>query len=328
MQCTNKILAIIPGKFGDPPGSLFVPCGKCLMCRVARSREWGLRCLHEMQYHEESVFATLTYNPTFLPWKMDLQKKELQNYIKRLRKSLEPRKIRYLASGEYGDINNIPDGTDERPQDPDYWTYYARGFGRPHYHLIIFGVSLHEHKLTLLHTGKPENGYKCTGGPIYDAWTDPITHYSKGFIVLGAVTYNSARYCVEYIFKQVDKINARIKYRDLQQPFKLQSQGLGGQYAIENQDQLCYNYTTTLQGHELGLPRYYQKKIINTPERREEFHEKARKANEARRDIWRRKGVPEEEIERHIQEARIQKQRDVSHRIHDKEIQNRRKIKP
>ncbi len=318
MQCTNKVLAIIPNTFGKPPGSMFVPCGKCTMCKIAKAREWGLRCLHEMQYHKESIFVTLTYNSTFLPSKLNLNKKVLVNFIKRLRKSLEPRKIKYLASGEYGDIDNIPQ------TDPDYWTYFARGFGRPHYHLIIFGLSLTEHKLTLLKPGKPEKGYKCHGGPIHNTWTDPDTKYSLGYTVLGAVTFNSSRYCVEYIFKQVDRFKGYHQYRGLQQPFKLQSQGLGKQYALDNQEQLCYEMQITLGGKPLALPRYYQKKLLTTPERRDKFHEKARLAELARQQIWEKKGVPKEEIEHYIQNARTQKQMEVEHRINDKKIQKRK----
>jgi len=59
-----------------------IPCGKCVACRLARSREWALRCMHEASLSDNNIFVTLTYRPD------------------RLRKSVGP--CRYYACGEYG----------------------------------------------------------------------------------------------------------------------------------------------------------------------------------------------------------------------------------
>lgn len=94
---------------------MFVPCGSCLGCRIAHSREWSLRLLHELGYWDHAVFLTLTYDEEHCP--LSLSKRELQLFWKRLRKELAPRKIKYFACGEYGDT-----------------------YGRPHYHAIVFGL--------------------------------------------------------------------------------------------------------------------------------------------------------------------------------------------
>lgn len=96
------------------------PCGQCLPCRINRRRVWTLRLMLEGLNHAESSFVTLTYAPEFLPDNGSLIKKHVQGFLKRLRKSLEPQKIRYFACGEYGEISQ-----------------------RPHYHLIIFGLPPH-----------------------------------------------------------------------------------------------------------------------------------------------------------------------------------------
>jgi len=44
-----------------------IPCGRCVGCRLERSRQWAMRCMHEASLHEENIFITLTYNPENLP---------------------------------------------------------------------------------------------------------------------------------------------------------------------------------------------------------------------------------------------------------------------
>lgn len=104
-------------------GAALVPCGQCLPCRISRSREWGVRAMHELDSWDSGTFLTLTYSDEFLPFAPNgaptLVKDHLVNYIKRVRRDIayDGRKLKYLASGEYGD---------------DY--------KRPHYHLILFGI--------------------------------------------------------------------------------------------------------------------------------------------------------------------------------------------
>lgn len=277
MQCIN------PFHVQDDQGYLAVPCGKCRMCKIARAREWALRIGHEVAYHDESVFVTLTYRDEFLPPLCSLQKSALRNYVKRLRRSLEPRKIRYFASGEYGEEN-----------------------GRPHYHLIVFGVSLSEHKLELVNRFNQDLGYKCLGGPLKDAWKDVNTGYSLGHVVVGTVTYDSARYTADYVQKAYDKEYNKKVYGDLEPPFSSKSQGLGRDYAIDNKDQLLYNAACTIRGKEVGVPKYYQNLIFNTPEKKQILRDKAAKAEEESVEFWRKKGVQEHEIPFKMRAGRLQ----------------------
>jgi len=93
-----------------------LPCGKCLNCRETRSAEWALRLEHESHYWTDTCFLTLTYDEENLLID-DLDPVELKNFIKRLRKVIKV-PIKYYACGEYGEL-----------------------YGRPHYHLIVFGLS-------------------------------------------------------------------------------------------------------------------------------------------------------------------------------------------
>ena len=78
-----------------------------------------MRMLHELSDYEDAVFVTLTYDEDHIPSNHSLKKSDLQKWFKRVRKEIEPKKIRYFACGEYGDKTQ-----------------------RPHYHAIIFGLSL------------------------------------------------------------------------------------------------------------------------------------------------------------------------------------------
>lgn len=82
-----------------------------------------LRCQLELTQHEGAVFITLTYDEKFLP--PTLVKRDLQLWLKRLRKSFGPtRSVRFFASGEYGTKKK-----------------------RPHYHVILYGATLEDEQL-------------------------------------------------------------------------------------------------------------------------------------------------------------------------------------
>ena len=95
---------------------LRLPCGSCLGCRMSRAREWALRCSLESAFHDETCWVTLTYDDQHKP--PTLSKDHLSKWVKRLRARLGDRRLRFFASGEYGEQ-----------------TY------RPHYHAILFGMS-------------------------------------------------------------------------------------------------------------------------------------------------------------------------------------------
>lgn len=105
---------------------MHVPCGKCAFCIKKAINSWCLRLRHEMDVSSSAYFITLTYNDEHLPFAFcdiktkkvsqgELCKRDLQLFIKRLRKSNPG--IRYFAVGEYGS-----------------------NFERPHYHVVLFNL--------------------------------------------------------------------------------------------------------------------------------------------------------------------------------------------
>lgn len=96
-------------------------CGKCTDCHNKYIQHWVFRLQMQQKQTHDCIFLTLTYDYSHIPFykgKFTLHKKDYQDFLKRLRKALPYRKIKYVLCGEYGENK-----------------------GRPHYHAIIFDVT-------------------------------------------------------------------------------------------------------------------------------------------------------------------------------------------
>lgn len=167
-------------KGSDVRRGLRLPCGQCIGCRLERSRQWAVRCMHEASLYKENCFITLTYNDENLPEHLSLQHEDFQKFMKRFRKAhsgtdmvIKNDKItypiRYYMAGEYGES----------------------GF-RPHYHACIFNFDFPDKKF-----------FKRTksGSPVFrsDILEDLWPH---GFSSIGEVNFQSAAYVARYIMKK------------------------------------------------------------------------------------------------------------------------------
>lgn len=217
--------------FVDVKG-LQVPCGQCIGCRLERTRQWAVRIMHESLMHEISSFVTLTYNNENLPPNASLVKKDLQNFYKRLRKVLDKeQKIRYYASGEYGD--------------PLYGS-------RPHYHNIIFN-----------YWPKDATFYKnSSGGKLYvSPFLEKI--WKKGFVVIGAVTFDTAAYCAKYCMKKINGERKEQHYGSRIPEFAVMSRrpGIGHDYYEKYKDEFVEDGKVVLQGRKMRPPLFYERKL-------------------------------------------------------------------
>lgn len=223
MQCTNPIsLVITKNKLLDTKQDLVVPCGKCLACRISKRREWKIRMLHELSYHDDASFITLTYSDQHLPTNNSLVKRDLQLFFKRLRKSY-PNKIKYFACGEYGEQTH-----------------------RPHYHAILFGLGLKDKQFVM------------DAWPYAD-WSVPtIQQKSFGIAEPDSIGY-VAGYIDKKYSGELEENEYQSTGRE--PVFKLSSNGLGLFFILDNSSDLARDLCLRLNGKEYSLPRYYLKKL-------------------------------------------------------------------
>lgn len=147
-----------------------VPCGQCAACRLAHSRQWAIRCVHEASCWPENAFITLTYADEALPPGRSLAYRDFQLFMKRFRKRLEGRGqfIRFYMCGEYGSQ-----------------------LGRPHYHALIFNWWPPDARLWR----RQRDNVLYTSAELSEDW-------GLGYAVVGGVSFESAAYVARYIMKK------------------------------------------------------------------------------------------------------------------------------
>lgn len=149
---------------------ILAPCGKCDSCRVRRNLELVSRLNFEADCHDYlPLFVTLTYRDEYLP--LDgVNKDDVQKFLKRLRNYFPHNNIRYFVASEYGAKR-----------------------GRPHYHLIIYGlpVSLSSNEFTSIQNA------------ICKAWVKP-SYYRKS---IDCIRHGSA---VTLYNNQLGQVDVRV----------------------------------------------------------------------------------------------------------------------
>lgn len=145
MSCTNPQCAFVPLKGGSPifcrlsdqpKGTFFhptygycrvvyLPCGGCLSCRRERRQELTLLQCCEASLNDDNWFITLTYDDKYFYSRnsippRSLIRDHLSDFCESMRHYCRYNggTFRFFACGEYGDR-----------------------YGRPHYHLSVFGLS-------------------------------------------------------------------------------------------------------------------------------------------------------------------------------------------
>lgn len=215
MMCTNPVVL----------ETGFFNCGKCQSCQAKVRQDWEIRLTNELKTSKTGICITLTYRNDCLPPGATLVKSDVQNYIKRIRQQLwrnrDNRRIKYFVAGEYGDR-----------------------FGRPHYHAIIFGLSMRDQHL------------------LHDKW-------QMGFTKVDILSPQSIRYVTKYLQKpSIFRGRAgRNLYRyqmHKEPPFRLMSQGIGLTWFLENiidcMRDKCVKWFDKIR----ALPKSYRRALMLT----------------------------------------------------------------
>lgn len=222
-----------------PAEAVRLACGQCVGCRIDKSREWALRCIHEASLYDDNCFVTLTYSDEQLPENGSLVKGHHQRFMKDLRKRIYPRKVRFLMCGEYGSADM-----------------------RPHYHFLLFGYDF----VDKVQWRKNANGDWLYRSPELEwLWT-------RGYSLVGDVTWQSAAYVARYALKKVNGEKAVERYcrdvdpetgecRVLEPEYICMSRrpGIGYEWYQKFKDDCRKDFLTAELGKVFRVPAYYDK---------------------------------------------------------------------
>ena len=254
----KRSIVFDPGRgFVDMPVS--VPCGQCIGCRLDRSRQWAIRCYHEAQLHGENSFITLTYDDAHLPPGGTLVKKDFQDFMKRLRERIAPRRVRYFHCGEYGEKTS-----------------------RPHYHACLFGFDFDDKALFR----------RSRGISLYVS--DTLSElWPFGFSTIGDVTFESAAYVARYILKKhlgeipgvqghVDTRTGEISEREREYTTMSRRPGIGREWYEKFKNEVYPHDEVIVQGRRMKPPRFYDR-ILEEEHEHEYLKVKAERKKAAER---------------------------------------------
>lgn len=212
---------------GEP---LKLPCGQCVGCRLERSRQWAIRCMNEAKMHPKNCVVTLTYDDVHLPADRSLVKRDLQLFMKRLRKA-HGSGIRFYACGEYGETTK-----------------------RPHYHCILFNFD-------------PADKVYYRKSAIDDnLWTSESLRliWGNGYCVVGEVTFESCAYVARYIIDKMTGPKADDWYTTddgviVEPEFTNMSRrpGIGTAYFKKFGAEVYTHDSQIVRGLEVRPPRFY-----------------------------------------------------------------------
>lgn len=247
MPCFHPLIAwqtdsgdVVFAERGKIKRELKLPCGQCVGCRLERSRQWAVRCMHESQMHENNSFVTLTYDDNHVPRDYSLNYRDYQLFMKRARKVYG--RVRFYMCGEYGET-----------------------FGRPHYHACLFGLRPSDLK---------EWRKSAAGFDLYRS-AELETLWPYGSVEVGEVTFESAAYVARYCMTKVTGKAAEAHYEavdgDTGEIYNKTPEftrmslkpGIGGTWYAKFGTDVFPRDRVVVRGFESTPPRYY-KKILDS----------------------------------------------------------------
>jgi hypothetical protein len=265
--CAAKNYKYIPSDGARFSELLDLPCGQCVGCRLAHSKGWAVRCMHEAQMYDNNCFITLTYAPEHLPVINGQPTLVLDHYQKFMKR------LRFLAKGLTPIVNPYP-SSDDICDYPVTWVHWPIRFfhageygeknGRPHYHACIFNYDFPD-KVKLPRKSP-------SGMTLYrSAFLEEIWPY--GFSSIGTVTFQSAAYVARYIMKkQNGPLSSRayaapcpetgeILYRSKEYTTMSRRPGIGSLWFDEYSSDVYPHDYVIVNGRKCRPPKFYDGRL-------------------------------------------------------------------
>lgn len=227
-QCADGGITFVERRKYDVVRELQLPCGQCIGCRLERSRQWAMRCLHEASlYGDNNSFITLTYEEANLP-PNGLDHEDFQKFMRRLRKEAAPQRIRFYMCGEYGEQ-----------------------LLRPHFHACLFNCSFIDQEIWATSE---------TGMDIYRSKTLERL-WPKGFSTVAPVTFETAAYTARYCMKKITGHNAKYWYGEKKPEYNAMSlkPGIGKRFLEKWEMDIYPRDYVIINGVKTKPPKYYDK---------------------------------------------------------------------
>lgn len=228
---------------------ILLPCGQCIGCRLEKSRQWALRCVHEASLHDDNCFITLTYDDVHLPPGGSLQLDDIQNFFKRFRDRIYPAKLRFFQCGEYG-----------------------TQLQRPHHHACIFGYDFPDKELF----------FRSSTG--FNVWRSPLLEdlWQFGFSSIGDLTFETAAYTARYIMKKINGDDAEEHYQGRKPEFITMSRrpGIAADWAKKYFSDIYPKDFVTIKGGIKCRPAKFYDRLFD------QFHHSEMKKIKSKRSAY------------------------------------------
>lgn len=282
---------IVFAERGRIHSEITLACGQCTGCRLERSRQWAIRCMHEAQMHKYNSFITLTYDDEHLPdryWEGkyknngtkayagNLQYRDIQLFLKKIRNKI-------TRDSEHQSKHAWQNKQEWQPQLSSHSTntvlqsthkqvrFYMAGeygeqYSRPHYHMCLFGTDFPNK----IYIGKTPSGSKLyRSEQLEKLWP-------QGFSSIGQITFESAAYVARYIMKKITGKQQQKHYEKTDQEtgeiirlkpeFNSMSraQGIGLAWLTKYTSDVYPHSYVIVRGKKSNPPRYYDKQYQKT----------------------------------------------------------------
>lgn len=239
-----------------------IPCGKCIACRLERSRQDAVRCVHEASLYKKNSFITLTYNDENLK-SSKLQYVDFQLFVKKLRSYIYEEELKKCfpnVETQEERRSLYRRSTDEFREDFKRRTRvsifctgeYGDRRKRPHWHFLLFNWRPSD--LSDSHTNeRGDEAFKSKSLELL---------WGQGFVDVGSVTFESASYCARYAAKKL--VHGKDGTHDYNPISRRSSKNAIGKGWIERnwRDLFSHGYLVIkIKGRyiQCGIPRYYEK---------------------------------------------------------------------